>query len=97
MDEESDANEKLRNSAATSEKDGKPVETPGMDMENMRMVESEIDVREKNGMNPNINENLENLNPLPMDRAAARSPPISSRHQEGKSVVFNYENLPKTD
>ena len=44
IDEESDANEKIRNSVATSEKDGKPFETPGMNMKKMRMVEIENDV-----------------------------------------------------
>ena len=91
MDEENVVIEKLRNSAETSEKDGKPVETPGMDNENMRMrmSESVIDVREKIGMNPINNENLETLNLPPINYAAVNSPPNSLRCWEGKSVVFN--------
>ena len=91
MDEESVVNEKLRNLAETFEKDGKPVETPGMDNEKMRMrmSESVIDVREKIGMNPINNENLETLNLPLINYTAVNSPPNSSRRREGKSVVFN--------
>ena len=47
-------------------------------------------------MNPSDdeeNENLEYLNPPPIDYAAAKSPPISSRRQEGKSAKNRLDRL----